>query len=221
MSAEPDYIIFDLDGTLADSQEGILLSFRLTLDEFELFPSDDKLRSLIGPPLQESFTRLGFEPDELEGVIARYREIYESVGVNKAYLYDGIEETLRLLANRGTKMAVATAKLGDFAKMMLTSLGISRYFQIIVGVSIDESLRNKRQVMNEVLQYLQPRDKHRVWMVGDREQDILASLFHGVIPVGALWGYGSKDELETSGARYIVEHPLDLLELKVTDDPNE
>ncbi|MGA2431959.1 MAG: HAD hydrolase-like protein [Acidimicrobiales bacterium] len=215
MSSLPDYVIFDLDGTIADSQEGILYSFRLTLDEFGVTRSDDELRDLIGPPLEESFRSLGFVGDALEPAIERYRDYYGRLGVQKARLYDGVFETLRVLDESDVRLAVATAKRVDFAHEMLEALGVASFFQTVVGVSFDDSLTTKKQVINEVLEFFRPPQRRRVWMVGDRQQDILASIFHGLVPIGVLWGYGSRDELDTSGAEYIIEDPRDLLELGV------
>jgi len=217
MSSLPQYVIFDLDGTLADSAEGILYSFRLTLDELGMTPSDEDLRALIGPPLQDSFTRLGFEGESRDEVIDRYRGHYGRFGVHRARLYEGIEDTLARLQTAGVRMGVATAKRVDFAHEMLAQLGVARHFEIISGVSFDDSLVTKKQVMNEVLEFFGPPDPRRVWMVGDREQDVLASIFHGVVPIGVLWGYGSRDELERSGAQFIIESSEELFDIDVDD----
>ncbi len=217
MSSLPQYLIFDLDGTIADSAEGILYSFRLTLDELGMTPSDDELRALIGPPLQDSFRRLGFDGESLDEVVDRYRDYYGRFGVQRAQLYEGVADTLAQLSERGVPMGVATAKRVDFAQEMLAALGVAPYFRIIAGVSFDDSLTTKKQVMNEVLESFTPYDARRVWMVGDREQDVLASIFHGVVPIGALWGYGSRGELELSGAEYIIEAPHELLEMIIDD----
>lgn len=215
MSSLPEFVIFDLDGTIADSQEGILYSFRLTLDELGIARSDDELRHLIGPPLEESFRSLGIDGDALGPVVDRYRDFYGRFGVQRAQLYEGIHETLRVLEESEVLMGVATAKRVDFAHEMLETLGVASYFRTIAGVSFDDSLTTKKQVLNEVLEFFQPPRRRRVWMVGDRQQDVLASIFHGVVPIGVLWGYGSRDELDTSGAEYIVDDPRDLLELGV------
>ncbi|MFZ1062358.1 MAG: HAD hydrolase-like protein [Acidimicrobiales bacterium] len=215
MSSLPEYVIFDLDGTLADSQEGILYSFRLTLDELGIARSDDELRGLIGPPLEDSFRTLGIEADALGPTIDRYRDFYAESGVRRARLYEGVAETLRVLDESEVLMGVATAKRVDFAHEMLEFLGVSSYFRIVAGVSFDDSLTTKKQVVNQVLEFFQPPRRRRVWMVGDRHQDVLASIFHGIVPIGVLWGYGSRDELDTSGAEYIIDDPRDLLELGV------
>ena len=206
----PEYVIFDLDGTIADSQEGILYSFRLTLDEIGVAASDEELRQTIGPPLEESFRSLGIEGDSLEAVVDRYRDFYAKFGVQRAQLYEGVFETLRVLDESGVRMGVATAKRVDFAHEMLDLLGVSTFFRTVSGVSMDDTLTTKKQVLNEVLEYFRPPHKRRVWMVGDREQDVLASIFHGVVPIGVLWGYGTRDELETAGADQLVESTADL-----------
>jgi phosphoglycolate phosphatase len=215
MSSLPDYVIFDLDGTLADSQEGILYSYRMTLDELGITKSDDDLRELIGPPLEESFRSLGIEANVLGPTIDRYRDFYGKYGVQRSRLYEGIAETLRVLAESEVLLGVATAKRVDFAHEMLENLGVAKYFRTVAGVSFDDSLTTKKQVVNEVLEFFQPPRRRRVWMVGDRQQDVLASIFHGIVPIGVLWGYGSRDELDTSGAEYIIDDPRELLELGV------
>jgi phosphoglycolate phosphatase len=215
VSSLPDYVLFDLDGTLADSQEGIIASFRLTLDERGVEPSDDALRQLIGPPLEESFRTLGIGDEELDAVIDRYRDFYARVGVQKARLYEGVRETLQVLDESGVLMGVATAKRVDFAHEMLDLLGVAKFFRTVAGVSFDDSLTTKKQVLGEVLDFFQPARPRRVWMVGDREQDVLAAISFGIVPIGVLWGYGTRDELDLSGAEYIIDDPRDLLELGI------
>jgi phosphoglycolate phosphatase len=221
MSSLPEYVIFDLDGTIADSEEGILYSFRATLDELGITPSDEELRNLIGPPLEDSFRVLGIDERTLGTVVDRYRNIYGRFGVQRARLYEGMGATLHELHESGVRMGVATAKRVDFAHEMLEALGVAPFFQTIAGVSFDDSLTTKKQVVNEVLQFFQPPRRRRVWMVGDREQDVLASIFHGIVPIGVLWGYGSRDELDRSGAEYIIDDPRDLLELGVDTSAGE
>ncbi len=211
----PTHIVFDLDGTIADSQEGIINSLRVTLDDIGLHPSDEEMRAHIGPPLEETFRDFGIDEENLWSVISRYRDLYATTGVREARLYDGVAEMLQKLRGSGVRIGLATAKRVDFANEMLERLGVSHYFEKIAGVSFDGSLTTKKQVLNLVLDYFQPQDRRRVWMVGDRAQDVHAALFHGVVPIGVLWGYGSHDELDTSGALYVIDEPRELLELDV------
>jgi phosphoglycolate phosphatase len=158
---------------------------------------------------------LGIDEQSLAHVVDRYRVFYAQIGVQNARLYEGIFETLQVLDESGVMMGVATAKRVDFANEMLSLLGISKFFQTVAGVSFDGSLINKKQILNEVLEFFKPPRLRRVWMVGDRQQDVLAAIFHGIVPIGVLWGYGSRDELDLSGAEYIIDDPRDLLELGV------
>jgi phosphoglycolate phosphatase len=215
VSSPPTHIVFDLDGTIADSQEGIMNCLRMTLDDVGVHPSDEELRAHIGPPLEETFRDFGIEEANLWPVIDRYRDLYAATGVRETRLYDGVQETLQTLHEIGVRLGLATAKRVDFAKEMLTLLGVDQFFEKVEGVSFDDSLTTKKQVLNLVLDYFQPVDRRWVWMVGDREQDILAALFHGVVPIGVLWGYGSRHELDSSGAKYLIEDPRELLELDI------
>ena len=109
-------------------------------------------------------------------------------------------------------MGVATAKRVDFAREMLGSLGVSDFFEVIEGASVDGAITSKREIVARALDHFAPIDPHGVWMVGDREYDVEASVFHGLVPVGVLWGYGSRSELTSSGAQLVVDHPRELLE---------
>jgi phosphoglycolate phosphatase-like HAD superfamily hydrolase len=218
MDSLPTFAIFDFDGTIADSQEGILSSFRSTLDELGVATTDDELRSLIGPPLGESFSALGIAEHDLERVVARYRDFYAETGVHASRLYEGMATTLDLLAAAGVRMGVATAKRVDFADGMLRSLGVRDYFEVVVGASVDGTLTSKVDIVAEVLAYFQPGEPREVWMVGDRAQDVGAARAHGLVAIGVLWGYGTRSELAASGAEHFVTSPFELLELGECDD---
>jgi phosphoglycolate phosphatase-like HAD superfamily hydrolase len=214
MDSLPDIVIFDLDGTLADSQEGILTSFRSTLDELGLHPSDERLRSLIGPPLEDSFSQLGIDETDLQRVVARYRHFYAVTGVRQCRLYDGVASVLQHFSRAGVRMAVATSKRVDFANEMLEVLGVRHHFDAVSGASIDGTLTLKIDIVAEVLSCLGAPNVRRTWMVGDREYDVHAARFHGLVPIGVLWGYGTREELVVSGAEFILNEPIQLSELE-------
>jgi phosphoglycolate phosphatase len=214
MTSLPVFAIFDLDGTLADSQMGILRSFRSTLDELGLNPTDERLKSLIGPPLEDSFAQLGIDEQHLAAVVDRYRDFYAETGVRLCELYGGVAEMLEGLSRSGVRMGVATSKRVDFAHEMLDSLGVRHYFETVSGASMDRTLTLKTDIVGEVLSHFQATQMREIWMVGDREYDVLAAKFHGLVPIGVLWGYGSRDELMAGGAEFIVRDPRQLLELE-------
>jgi phosphoglycolate phosphatase len=206
----PGAIVFDLDGTVADSQEGILLSLHQTLLDYGRPANDHDLRSLIGPPLDESFRQLGFGEDELISAVDHYRDIYERVGVSLAQPYSGVLDVLNSLRRRGVHLALATAKRVDFAERMLNDFGVRDLFDEVAGASLDDSLTSKVEILGEVRRVFEG-VPGGAWMVGDRRHDVEAALAHGLTPVGVLWGYGSRAELEGAGARWLVERPRDLL----------
>lgn len=213
MRSLPRHIVFDLDGTLADSSRGILWSFRATLDEIGLEARPEALAQLIGPPLGDSFRILGVEESEIDEVVALYRGYYARRGVFEARLYDGIADLLDQLGERGVRLAVATAKRVDFAEQMLGALGVAHHFDHIAGASVDLRVTAKYDIMALVFHQWSLEGDRDVWMIGDRHYDMVAARRHGVSAVGALWGFGGAEELTTAGAHWLVSSPQRLLEV--------
>jgi phosphoglycolate phosphatase len=205
------HILFDLDGTLADSSVGILGSFRATLDQIGIEAGEDRLRRLIGPPLGESFRLLGVAPSDIDDVVELYRDFYAQRGVYEAQLYDGVATTLEALHAQGVHLGVATAKRVDFARQMLESLGVGHLFDAINGASLDLLVTSKFDIMTPVLDGWKIEDGLDVWMVGDRHYDMVAARAHGLSAVGATWGFGSASELREAGAHWLIARPSDLL----------
>jgi phosphoglycolate phosphatase len=211
----PRFVVFDLDGTLVDSQAGILSSFHATLHDRGVSATDAELVDLIGPPLGQSFARLGFADDEIEDVVALYRDYYDREGVDLCHLYDGVEDLLKALGDHDVRLGVATAKRVDFAVRVLTNLGVLDHFACVSGVSLDGRLTLKLEVVADALELLGEPGGRDGWMVGDRREDVLAGAAHELVTVGALWGYGSREELTESGARMLVTSPRDLRDLVI------
>jgi phosphoglycolate phosphatase len=208
-------VLFDLDGTLLDSQSGILYSFRETLRELGRDESDDNLRQLIGPPLGESFARLGVGDDDLDAVVRRYREHYDRRGADMSQPYAGIRELLEQLDAEHVTMAVATSKRVDFALRMLQGHHLDQHFVTICGASLDNQVTTKIDIVDLALVELGSRSVGAQFMVGDRREDMAAAVQHSLRPVGALWGYGSVDELFGGGAFHVLTEPGELLGLVV------
>jgi phosphoglycolate phosphatase len=206
----PHAVVFDLDGTVADSQEGILLALRQTLDDFGRHAADDELRSLIGPPLDESFRQLGFGDAQLCEVVDHYRDLYDRVGVARAHPFDGVLDVLRTMHGAGVRLALATAKRVDFAERMLRGFGVRGLFDAVAGATLDDRLTSKVDITASVRDAFDGRPGS-AWMVGDRRHDVEAARACGLVSVGVLWGYGSREELVSAGADWLVVRPADLL----------
>ena len=211
MRSLPTHVIFDLDGTLADSSPGILGSFRTTLESIGMKCSEESLSALIGPPLIESFRILGVAPERLDEVVEIYRNCYAERGVHEATLYPGILRVLEGMSDCGVRLSVATAKRVDFACQMLRNLGVESFFDEIAGASLDLQVTSKFDIMARVLDAWKLGGLETVWMVGDRHYDMTAARDHGVVAVGALWGFGSVEELRDAGALWVAWTPADLL----------
>ncbi len=208
-------VLFDLDGTLTDPQEGILACLRHALSTVgQPIPDDDTLRLLIGPPLREGISHLLHCPAEdplVEAAITAYRERFSTVGLFENRLYDGIVEALSALATQGV-LYVVTSKPRVFAERIVTHFGLGDYLQTVYGSELDGTRSDKGDLIAYALEQSGLAAAETV-MVGDLRYDIIGALRHQVWPVGVLWGYGSRQELVQAGSQQLLHHPSDLATL--------
>lgn len=217
MAARPaPAILFDLDGTLTDSQAGIVNSTLYALRRFNEtqganlpIPEPHALRFLLGPPLRESFVKLA-GPEAVDALLALYRERYESVGLLENSVFPNIASSLEALGAKGCRLLVATSKPEHYARRILDHFDLSRFFAAIHGAQPDGTRSNKGELIAYVLER-HAIDPAGAAMIGDREHDALGAKANGVRAVGALWGYGSREELTAAGADPLVERPSGLV----------
>lgn len=205
-------ILFDLDGTLTDPGEGITNSVAYSLHRFGIEVEDrTELYKFIGPPLYESYMKFyGFdEPTALRAVDA-YREYYAPKGIFENRVYDGIPELLAQLKAAGRTLLVATSKPEGFARQILEHYGLAPYFRFIAGSTMDGSRITKGDVIRYALECSGIPNDGSLLMVGDREHDVLGAAESGIPCIGVLFGYGSRNELERAGARYIAASVADI-----------
>ena len=202
-----DVILFDLDGTLTDPGIGITNSVMHALKKYGIEVEDRaSLYKFIGPPLIDSFEKyFGFSHEEAVKSVDYYREYYKDKGIYENLVYDGIENLLVSLYEKGKKIILATSKPEPFAKEILRHFGLDKYFLFAAGSTMDETRTNKAEVIEYALSECGITDKTSVVMVGDREHDIIGANKNGIDSIGVLFGYGSREELETAGATYIAE----------------
>lgn len=208
-----EYVFFDLDGTLTDSQEGILNSFRNLFAHYGLeVPDYNTLCTFIGPPLAKTMTEsFGFTGQQALDSIKVFRSYYDTKGYMENRLYDGIENLLIELKKRGIRLSVATSKPEVTAKMIIRHFNLEKYFDFVCGSGADESRSKKSEVIEYALKSNGISDLSKVLMVGDRKYDVEGARTAGLKCAGVLFGYGSRRELEEAGADFIAEKPADIV----------
>lgn len=205
-------ILFDLDGTLTDSGEGIINCAILALEHFGLpIPSREALRVIVGPPLDQSFIRFGVPAERTDEAIRVYRSRYTTVGKFENYPYPGIQETLQALKAAGHRLFVATSKPEGMSVEILEKFELAQYFELICGATLDGSRSHKADVIAYLLGQVESLEN--VVMVGDTKFDVLGAKEHGIPTIGVAWGYGTREEMLEAGAVAIAEKPEDLLTL--------
>lgn len=204
-------VLLDLDGTLVDSYPGILASYIATLRALGHEPDESlDIRRFIGPPLEDVMQTLlqSYGDDRVSEAVAAYREHYGESGLLGSVPYPGIGKSLEEMKRTGLRIYLATSKRTVFASRILDHLKLAAYFDGIHG-SVPGALDHKPELLAYIL------SKHSLspscsLMVGDRRHDISGAHAVGLRGLGVLWGYGSRDELETAGADQLVDSPADL-----------
>lgn len=207
----PKAILFDLDGTLTDSGEGIINCAALALEHFGLpVPDRQAMRVFVGPPLRDTFVQFGVPADKAEEAIAVYRSRYIPTGIWENRVYPGIGELLEQLKQQGHRLFVATSKPENMAKAVLEKFQLAHYFEQICGASMDKSRDSKEAVIACLLEQVRGED---TLMVGDTHFDVLGAAAHGIPTVGVAWGYGAVEDMVKAGAIAIVNTPKELAQL--------
>ena len=172
-------ILFDLDGTLTDSAPGILNSVRYACRKLGLpIPGEETPRRFLGPPL-----------------IASFREYFPTKGLFENEVYPGVPALLADLKAAGKTVILATSKPEAFARRIMEHFDLARYCDFICGATLDETRTDKAEVIAYALETAGITDKSRAVMVGDREHDVLGAKKNGLPCIGAVYGYGTAEEL--------------------------
>nr|WP_202117499.1 HAD-IA family hydrolase [Clostridium chromiireducens] len=205
--------MFDLDGTITDSGEGITKSVQYALKHFGIIEDNlSDLNKFIGPPLKDSFKRFyNFDDEKAEMGLKKYREYYAKKGIYENSLYDGIVEVFEALMKRDKKIILATSKPEVYAKEILKYFKVDNYFTFTAGADFEETRVNKGDVIKYALNEAKISDISKVIMVGDREHDIIGAKENNIKSIGVLYGYGDVIELTQARADHIVKSTEELL----------
>lgn len=211
-----DYVLFDFDGTVTDTGEGILKSLQYSFSAMgHEVPDLSDLKKFIGPPIHYSYTTFyGISEEDVGDYIKKYRERYREKGIYECYVYEGMRETIETLRNKGVKIGIASSKPVSLIYDVMNHLGITELFDAVTGVTVDDSNHSgKTFLVLDCMEKLGAADKSRVLMVGDRKFDLDGASGAGVDSCGVLFGYGSKEEFLKHNATYIIEKAEDLLDI--------
>ena len=205
-------ILFDLDGTLTDSGEGIMKCAVYALAHYGIdAPSEEQLRTFVGPPLTETFARFGVPLDKLAEAVEIYRKRYIPIGRFENHPYTGVRELLEQLRNDGHKLYVATSKPEWMSIEILKHFDLEKYFDIICGAATDFSRNTKEAVITHLLSQCDAQSN--AVMVGDTAYDVIGAKAHNIPCIGVAWGYGSIADMENAGAIAIAHTMNELYEL--------
>jgi phosphoglycolate phosphatase len=206
-------VLFDLDGTLTDPKPGITACLAYALNQLGVPSNPDDLTWCIGPPLALSFPRLLNTNDP--GIIARaielYRERFSTVGMYENAVYPGVPECLAQLQEAEVELYVATSKPHVYAEPILAHFGLRHFFHAVHGSELDGRNGDKGELIAHLLA-CETLESNQAIMVGDREHDMIGARKNGVSAVGVTYGYGSREELDRSGACTICDYPGQLAE---------
>ena len=199
-----DYILFDFDGTVFDTVEGITKSVKYAINKQGLDAELDELRCFAGPPLTDMFMeRFGFELSQAQQATADFRERYLPVGLYECRVFPGIKELILALKAAGKQVGLATSKPQVLAEELLNKEGMLGLFDAVSGSSADGSDSTKAYVLGRAMELLSA-ERDKTVLVGDTKYDVLGAKDCGVKCIGVRYGYAAKGELESAGADIIV-----------------
>ncbi len=215
-------LLFDLDGTLVDSKEGVTRCVQYALEAYGIHREPDELICFIGPPLCQQFMAYtGWDEAQGQRAVEKYRERYRGTGIYENTVYEGLPALLHALKQDGRTLAVATSKPEVFAREILRHYHLDPYFDEIVGSELDGGRVAKSEVIEEALHRLCVADGERdtVLMIGDRQHDVAGAHTCGIACMGVGFGYAPPGELVAAGADYLAETVSDLAAWLFPDKP--
>lgn len=205
-------ILFDLDGTLTDSGEGIINCAQYAFQQMGYpVPPREEMGVFVGPPLWDTFEKFGIPRERTDEAVNVFRSRYVPIGKFENTPYPGIRELLENLKKGGNLLYVATSKPETTAAEILEHFDLAGYFDRICGADLEKKRNSKDAVIAYLLEHTGG-DAEMI-MVGDTEYDVLGAAAHGIPTIGVSWGYGDVSAMEKAGAKAIANTTMELLEM--------
>lgn len=206
------FVLFDFDGTVYDTVEGITKSVRYAINKYGMDASLQELRCFAGPPLLDKFMEVfGVDEERAKELVAAYRERYRPIGLQECRLFPGMKELLVKLRKQGIKTAITTIKPQEMAEMLLEREDMLGLFDVIYGSTLTRNV-SKPILVQQAMDTLGASVTDTV-LVGDTKYDILGAHEKGIPAIGVRYGYAAENELEAAGADFIAEDMAELEKL--------
>ncbi|MEW9673042.1 HAD family hydrolase [Ammoniphilus sp. 3BR4] len=215
-------ILFDLDGTLSDSKEGITKSIQYALQKMNMAAPDlNMLQCFLGPAIQVSFAKYyGLDREKTERATSYYRERFKDKGMFENKLFPGIPELLKELKEHQKILVVATSKPTVFAEQILEYFSIDKYFDLIVGSHLDGTRTSKTEIIQFIFDKLKEHKRDGFIMIGDRKYDIIGANNTGIDSIGVTYGYGSLEELKHYNPTFIANSVNQIKDILIKNPVN-
>lgn len=193
-------LLFDLDGTITDSSEGIINSIVYALEKMDVTITDKNvLKKFVGPPLMDSYKKyFAFTKKEAELGLKLFREYFAEKGIYENRLFEGMDKLLSDLSANGYELILATSKPDVFAKQILKHFDIYKYFSHISACPMDEANTTKLDVIKAALEMTSVKNKEEILMIGDTSFDVNGAKICGIDSVGVLYGTDTSEELKNA-----------------------
>lgn len=208
-------ILFDLDGTLVNTEEGVDKSVRYALEKYGMeAPDKDTVRRFIGPLLADSFQReYGFSKEKAQEADLIFRERYETIGLFECELFPGVKEALQVLKEKGYQLGVASSKEEAPCCRILERLGVAHYFDLICGARLKENIGEKVEVLNDAVKRLGISDKREAVLIGDSRYDARGAREAGIDCIGVSYGFEEDlEEMRKAGVMEIFDSLAEVIE---------
>ena len=210
-------ILFDLDGTIINSEEGITKCVQYALKSFGIEEPDlKKLLCFIGPPLDPVFReKYGFDEKQAWEAVVKYRERFDVKGIFECELYAGVAEAIQKLKEEGYVIALASSKPEGACKRIIEHFSLTPYFDMIVGSTLDGSISTKQEVLEELGRRMKHMDiaKEEMCLIGDTHYDVNGANQFGIRCIGVTYGFGTREQLENAGAYRVCDTINEVLDV--------